>query len=696
MPEGDTQSRRANAVFAAVFAAALLGHFFLTVQNWKCTFLPGHEFRQAQTAIIAYYIDKQNNFSPDYEAPILGKPWVGFILEFPLYQWAVVGLSRAADLPHHVAARAVSLASFYLALPAIWLLLARLGAPPARRFFALTLLVLAPAYIFYSRAFLIDPMTWMLGAWFLLGFVRTMERRSWGWLALTVVTGMAAIVVKSVLFMVWVLPAAGYGLWLLWCDAAAARDGRAALRTALWGAATIAPALLAFRAWIAHTDPMKAAHPSAYIFTSTNLSLGNWGLFNPKAMFGADTWRDMLRCWEQAILPPAVLLLALGLAWLAAGRWRAWVAALAGLFLLPQLLVPYAYAWQDYYYYSCAMFGLAALGLGLPGLLETRLPAWVGAVVLAAVPAAQLWAYWRDYRPLQVVDAWGGFPYTQVLQEATPENTVMVMAGADWAAMHPLYAERRALMIRRGLEHDHAYLERAFHDLADEEVAAFVVAEETRFNRPLIERAAKAFGFDPRSPTYSHGPTDVYIKRIYAPAVRHRIRTSLSYQMITVHPAPPEEGPEQPFDITPAMARAAFPMVTPGPHRAYFEFGYDRSTAANGREVLGAHPNAELRVRAPAAGTQIVWEFEFNRNAYEKEGEKTDGVDFIVAGETPDGQTREVYRRWLDPRNRPEDRGTIREEIPYTPRPGEILRFISHPHGSKAFDWVAWYRIEVR
>ncbi len=696
MPESDTSSRRLNAVFAAVFAAALLGHFFLTVQNWRCTFLAGHEFRQAQTALIAYYIDKQDNFSPNYEAPILGKPWVGFILEFPLYQWAVVGVSRLADLPHHLAARTVSLGSFYLALPAIWLLLGRLGVPPPRRWFALTLLLPAPVYIYYSRAFLIDPMTWMLGAWFLLGFVRTMERRSWGWLALTIVTGTAAIVIKSVLFMVWVFPAAGYGLWLLWREAGVKRDWRAALRTALWGAATIGFALAAMRAWVAHTDAMKAAHPSAFIFTSTNLSLGNWGLFNLKAMFGADTWRDMLNCWEQAIMPPAILLLALGLAWLAAGRWRAWVAALAGLFFLPQLLVPYAYAWQDYYYYSCTMFVLAALGLGLPGLLETRLPAWAGAVVLAVVPAAQLWAYWRDYRPLQVVDAWGGYPYTQVLQEATPANTVIVMAGADWAAMHPLYAERRALMIRRGLEHDHAYLERAFSDLADEEVSAFIVAGETRYNRPLIERAAKAFGFDPRSPTYFHGPTDIYIKRIYSGAVRHRIHTSLRYNMITVPPVPPDEGPQKLLEVTRSMARAAFPMVTPGPHRAYFEFGYNRSSTADGREVLSAHPDAELWITAPAAAKEIVWEFGFDRNAYEKEGDRTDGVDFIVVGETPDGHKREVYRRWLDPRNNPADRGLIREVIPYSSRPGEVLQFISHPHGSKSFDWVGWYRIEVR
>jgi len=44
-----------------------------------------------------------------------------------------------------------------------------------------------------------------------------------------------------------------------------------------------------------------------------------------------------------------------------------------------------------------------------------------------------------------------------------------IIAGADWAAMIPLYSQHKALMIRNGLEYDPPYLNRAFNDLADGE-----------------------------------------------------------------------------------------------------------------------------------------------------------------------------------------------------------------------------------
>src|SRR5215211_4978027 len=82
-----------NFIFV-LFGAALAAHFYLATINWTEGCMPGHEFRQTQTAIISYYIDQQNNFSVHYETPIMGKPWE-IPLEFPLYEWCVVWLSRA-------------------------------------------------------------------------------------------------------------------------------------------------------------------------------------------------------------------------------------------------------------------------------------------------------------------------------------------------------------------------------------------------------------------------------------------------------------------------------------------------------------------------------------------------------------------------------------------------------------------------
>ena len=198
-----------------VFLLALVGHAYFATYNWSWGFMAGHEFRQAQTAIITDYIDRQDNFGTYYETPILGKPWA-FPLEFPFYQWSVVGVMRALDVKIFEAARMVSLGSFYLALPAFWLLLGSFGQSDARRWLVLAVVLFCPAFIFYSRAFLIDPMATMFSAWFLAGFVRLMDTRRWPWLLDCALTGTLAALIKSLVFAVWLFPAACYGVWCLW------------------------------------------------------------------------------------------------------------------------------------------------------------------------------------------------------------------------------------------------------------------------------------------------------------------------------------------------------------------------------------------------------------------------------------------------------------------------------------------------
>ena len=669
-------------------------HFVLAVQNFSATFMPGHEFRQAQTALISYYIDQDDDFSLLYEVPILGKPWVGLLLEVPIYEWSVVGISRLLDCSHLSAARGLSLACFYASLPALHLLLAWAGVSRPRRRFALVVVLTSPVYIFYSRAFLMDSMVFMCCAWFLYAFLRGLETRRPAWLGLTIVTGTAAALIKSVVLAVWLPAAAAYGFWILGRELRTRAGARHVAGTILWGAASIGFALAALRWWISYTDPIKAAHPSGAIFTSSALSLGNWGLFNLQAMFGATTWAAILDCWRLAILPGTWLVGAMVVALAAAGTRRLLVLALISWFFLAQLLFPYAFAGQDYYYYACAVFVLGGLGVGWAGLLESRLPRWAAWPLLALLPAAQLHTYWHGYRPIQVVDAVGGYPYTEVIAEATPERSVIVVAGNDWAAMAPLYAQRRALMIRHGLEHDLAYLRRAFADLADEDVSALVLVGPLRENRALLELAAESFDLDPRQPTFVGDPTAVYVRRLYADGVRSRIRASARHSAVLQVPdAPVTE--TAPTDVAPALARSAFANVVPHPHRVYFQFGYDLSVVG-GRKVLSAHPDADIWLRPPAEATRIRWEFGFHPPAYEKDGDRTDGVEFAVIGEAPGGATREIYRRVLDPVANAADRGELREEIPYTPVPGEVLRFTSRPHRGGAYDWVHWAAIEVR
>jgi len=694
-----TPPRREHWYLIGIFCAALVVQFYCTTLNWNAGFMPRHEFRQAQTAVISYYIDQQNNFSPLYETPIVGKPWVSILMEVPIYEWCVVGLSRVTGLRHVIAARCISLACFYLTLPALYLLLGRLAIPRARRLLILALVLACPVYIFYARAFLMDAMEVMCCAWFLLGFVRAMDGRSWAWLVVAVGAGIAAALIKSVTYAVWLVPAAAYGAWLLWRDFRARTGWRAPLLTVLWGLSAVGPSLLALRWWINLTDPIKAAHTSAWIFTSKNLSEGNWGLDNFSARISGQVWGTLLDRWREAIVAPWIVgvMLVAGLVFFPRQRWG--VLGLAGVFFFAQLLFPYAYAYQDYYYYSCVVFLLAAFGLILFGLLDSRLPKWLSWPVILLPFGALFSTYWHGYRPDQLLRVNGGFSYTQAIEKLTPRNSVIIVAGVDWGAIIPLYSQRKALMIRSGLQDDPAYLDRAFNDLAGEDVSALVLVGDLRNDSALLHLTASRFNLDDSTPTFSQGITDVYLNRSYRESALVRLATSERYLGLKVHTPPPAAAvvaPAQgPFDITPAMARTFFPNVFPAPFHGNFAQGVGNFTVGD-KVALGSHPDSDLSLRPPAQATRIRWDYGIVAEAYERAGDKTDGVEFIVTGETADGDPRQIYSRILDPVKNSADRGEQQAVISYQPRPGETLIFSTRPYLNYSCDWAYWIRIEVK
>lgn len=678
-----------------LFIGALGYSFYALTYHWTMGYLAGQEFRQTQTAITTYYIDRNDNFSLLYETPILGKPWVSVLLEVPIYQWAVVGLSRATDLPHHVAARTISAASFYLTLPAVWLLLGRLGLSRGRRLLPLALMLAAPAHVFYARSFMIDALALLGSVWWLAGFVRTMDTRRWSWLGLTVVAGTLAALVKSATLAVWLIPGAAYGAWLLGCDLRARRGWAATLQTLLWGLATVVVALGALRGWVAYTDPIKATHASAWIFTSEALTQGNWGLFNFSAVFSAEVWRHWMTGWEQAIMSRWLIgagLLA-GLIFPAA-RWR--VFGLALLFFAAQFLFPFAYAYQDYYYYSCTIFVLAALGCALLGALDARVPWWMVGLMTVVLLGAEVNAYWRGYRQEQSRIFNGDHDFTAALRKLTPKSSVLVVAGADWAAPTPYYAQRKALMVRHGLEYDETYLRRAFQDLADEEMSALVLHGKLRQNAAFIQRAASAFDLVADGPTFSAPNVDVYVARPYDRAVRAGLGDLARYPEITLHPALEAESREAPRAVTPEVAREALAGVTPAPYQMRFRSAEPGRQGRADDSVILAHSSADLWVEPTQGARRIQWTFGIFAEAYAGPGGKTDGVDFSIWGERPDGQERRLYRRLLDPAQNPGDRGDLRAEVAYTPLPGEKLRFATRPGGSSAYDWAYWVTIEVQ
>jgi len=686
--------KRADRIFLiGLFVAAVVANLYLVTRSWHSGFLIGHEFRQAQTAIISYYIDKQNNFSIHYETPIIGKPWE-FPLEFPLYQWAVVILSRLTHWPHYESARAVGVASLYLTLPALYLLLGRAGMPARRRLIALAVMLATPVYIFYSRTFLMDVTAMMFSAWFLAAFVETMCTRKLSWLLVCAVAGSAGGLIKSVVLFVWLVPGAMYGAWCLW-RAWKDRQGWGAIgKIVAWGlgAAIVPVALVDW--WIRFTDHIKENHASAYIFTSKGLAGGNFGTFELSARFSKQVWTELLRCWSEGFAAPWIIAAVILVGVLFRGvRWR--VLGAFGLFLAAQLTFPYAYAYQDYYFTACMAFLVCAVGFALSGVFSSAMPRWIRWPLMLAPFAGMYFAYAGYYWQEQKWESPGGTGLTVALRDYLPRTSVVVVAGGDWAAIIPYYSQHRALMIRNGLEANAAYVDRAFRELEGEDIAALVMIGPQRQNEWLVRTARKKFNLDSH-PTFTwQDNADVFVSNFYRDMVLTRMQIGPLPEGIKISPdvLPREEREKMIVTIPPGRGAGMFGMFQPVPSKYRFRFGYN-IWQVDGADVLNAHPDSDLWVPVPPGAKEIVCSFGMLPGSYQGP-DKTTGAEFAIDLEGPDGHARTVWVRYLDPANTPADRGTLKETIKIDPKPDETLVFRTRPNGGYAFDWCYWAKVEV-
>ncbi len=679
-----------------VLLVALATHFWLVRYNWSSAFLIGHEFRQAQTAIITRYIDEQNNFSPNYETPIFGKPW-GAPLEFPLYEWAVVGVKRALGCRDFVAARIVSIGCFYLTLPAVALLLARAGMARSRRWLTLALILTCPVYIFYSRAFLQESAALCCSVWYLYFFVRLLQDRRWYWLVAIALAGSAAGTMKSLTFFAWVVPAAVFGAWCLWRDWNEKRGPRRLWATTAWGLGSMVTPLALTVWWTRFADSIKELNPATHFLTSKELGIGNYGTFSLAARLDPGTWREMAESWSASLLSPWGLgLTTLGALLLAGKQRRAAVVCLA-LFLVPPLTIPYAYARQDYYFYAPALLFLAFLGFAIAGVLEKRRwPFAVRATILLLPFAALLGNYFKagGYWDMQRVRSDGGNSLANALRAITPPDGVVIIVGADWNSAIPYKCHRRALMFPQGREYDEAFVAERIEALDGEKIAALVLTGNPRNDGALRDRITNLAGLS-SSAAFTHDQGDVYFPRGEDRAIRARLLAAQAhYPDLRIAPLESAYVPPETHHLSSEKAAVDFPMVSPAPTAFSAKFGMPLGGSPHGPHV-GAHPDAMLWVPAPAGAAIIEWEYSIDTGGSPHPDGVTDGVIFLLTAEGANGSRRVLFRELLDPITHDNQKGVQKREIRYTAKPGDTLCFETQCNGTYSYDWAYWHKIAV-
>jgi hypothetical protein len=428
-----TKALLAAAVAVAAIAAAI---------GWNHSILDMHGFRQTQTAISAYWLQRGGPWLA-YQTPVLGPPW-SIPFEFPLYQWIVAALSRLFPLDQ--TGRAVSLFFYALSFLPLWQILGQLGLAPAARRIICSLVLLSPTYLFWSRTFMIESTAYCLAMAWLWASLK--NRNAWA-----LVFGILAALVKVTTFWGFVL----CGVFALIAERRRIRVEEVLLRFV----APLAAAIL----WTRFADFHKQLNPLAENFITSG-SMHRWNFGTAAGRLSPEIWRGLFERVIEAVGGPSILLVPVGLWFLPKARVPV-VACLVAYFGV-QLSFPVLHSVHSYYNYANAAFLACALGLLIASLAEGgKRHQLAAAAVLILTVACDLRAYAKRFYPAQRRDPNPFAELSQYLERNTAPRSVLLVTGLDWSSEIPYSSARRAVMDRESRPWTDPRLQRSLALLAD-------------------------------------------------------------------------------------------------------------------------------------------------------------------------------------------------------------------------------------
>jgi hypothetical protein len=397
-------------------------------------------FRQTQTAFTARTFAEDGIDLLHSKLPVLGPPFE-LPFELPVFQAGAAVLIEAG-MPADAAARTAGLVTFLLSAVLVWMLIRHVVSSRAAAIGVLAY-VASPLSILYGRASTIDYLAVAATLTCSYAAIRWLDDARIRWLAISVVAGALATMIKLPTFVAWPLLILGYGA-----------DRRIPLRgTRLAGlAAIVGSAVAAGVAWTIYTDAIKAATPFGAVFTSRAL-LG-WDLGSIGQRLDGSEW---------AIVLYVLGVLVIGVGWLPvlallpggarrAGRSFTALAAV-GVAVLPVLVFFNLYARHDYYEIANAPAWALLLGMA-GGYALDRFGGGARVLIAAAlvVSIGVTTAFWGVAYQSPTADPYGFLTQAAELELHSAPTELVVIIGDDWLPTVLYYAHRRGLAALYGLE----------------------------------------------------------------------------------------------------------------------------------------------------------------------------------------------------------------------------------------------------
>ncbi len=495
---------------AFLFAAGwFLWH---TRVGWDHTISDIHGFRQTQTAISVRALLQGGPFWR-YETPVLGPPW-SIPMELPLYQWVVAAWATLFSTDIASAGRWVGEGFFLATLAALWALLGECGVRPVHRLAFLSLALVSPEYVFWSRTLMIESTATALCVGYLWLMARHLRTRDATSAVVGMLLGSLGAAVKVTTFLPFCLVAAV----MLFAKEGLPRPGtfggwvqRTSFAAVSFG---IVP-LAALVGWTRYADAVKALNAWGAEMVSNTEHMRKWSFGTWSQRVDASTWAVFLaRTVPDQV--GSVAALGLGAAVIGLARHRLWpwlvsiVAFVFGLMVFVNLHVVH-----NYYAYGIGLFLVAAVGWAVVGLMESE--SWkrgLGAAVLAVCLVASTTTYRGAYYRAQAIDHTGLQHLGETVRRYVPPGEIFVGVGLDWSSELPYYAERRALMWPDWIPTDfeEARVKRAMENLGAARVAALVACSTAWRTPSFLDQAIERWSLS-RQPAYRVGGCAIFPRR---------------------------------------------------------------------------------------------------------------------------------------------------------------------------------------
>lgn len=665
--------------------------------SWTTGITEIHIFRQAQTGVL---IHEFITHGIDWRSPLplLGPPWF-LPFEFPLYQAVVATLCNVTGMGLESTAKLTALGFFYAGLPAVWFILRALVPRPHLAWWGVVWTLACPVFIYYSHAVLIESTAWCFSAWFLAGFLRLSgaESRSARWIAITMIAGILAGLVKVTTFAVFLSAALLFTLRKALRDEA--ENGTQPLRLArifAWAALWVAPGFATAIAWVRYTDALKVAQPMAQRFTSDALHEFTMGTMIQR--FTSEFWTSIWDFAHRVVITPLNLIVWLAVGLVLSRRQRGLTIVCLLGFLSGPLLFANLYAVHDYYFFGSALFPLVGLALVSASISDwPRLPAWLKATLLTALVGAQVHAYATTYFDRPARSGFSPPELTSLLHTATREGDVLLILGEDWNPIIPYYAERRAVMILSdsfgNIDAIHAILDALPPDSVGALVASGPIRQYPAYLGPLLEKVGAR-----RQPDIESENTAIYLRKsTYADAIsRLQPQPWSAFKLIV--PVPPSPTlPRQDYLADSLAGNLPADQFSPLPSTLRHPFGTN-FPVMEGRPSLDLHVPSDLVFPVTAHDHTLEVGLGISPSAYENPDASTDGVEVFFVLHPDEGPPIVLDSVFLQPSSVAADRGTQAFTIQLPAGARGTLELLTRPgpNQSLAFDWayISWCRLQ--